>query len=94
MINLTLYRFSDVYIHLLVSSSNLKQNIFFLCLLYKTNHIHVTLIGNLPFSCRIQEELSAEKLHLLNSEKKLLILEKDKVLEEVHMHVLKAFLIF
>ena len=32
---------------------------------------------------RIQEELSAEKLHLLNSEKKLLILEKDKVLEEI-----------
>lgn len=32
---------------------------------------------------RIQEELSTEKLHLLNSEKKLLVLEKDKVLEEI-----------
>ncbi|CAG2191570.1 unnamed protein product [Mytilus edulis] len=32
---------------------------------------------------RIQEELSTERLHLLNSEKKLLVLEKDKVFEEI-----------
>lgn len=32
---------------------------------------------------RIQEDLSAEKLHLLHSEKKLFVLEKDKVLEEI-----------
>lgn len=56
-----------------------KCNIF----LSKRDRLEFLLLYSPLLYSRIQEELSTERLHLLNSEKKLLVLEKDKVFEEV-----------